>query len=378
VAAAKKKKRKRVRPGRPKKIVGHKVSREEVARQLIEGLIVLDEQGHEMRYVPSQRALGSRLGVAHSVITKISISHDCARRHADYRREHPEPFVAYEKYLARQKELESEEPSDPDALPPPKKRKPGRPSRIDSPNIPWNEVDRALVMGEMVQLPDGTQSTQYPALRELARRYGVSHSAIVKYWQDHHCERRRETARQRLLDRTEEKLTELRATAIAVSKDDALRIIDKYLVKFEEALDQDRVRYDVPADFNTMLRLKEFLTGAPDSRTESTTSFTLEMLQERHARMLKETRQLSSAEMGIVDTSGHEVTDGVDTSSSQRDEQAIETSEQLDEVNTSDEFDADPSIGADAARHPPARPVGNTAGQQTDGMEDAEDSEDSP
>jgi plasmid maintenance system antidote protein VapI len=374
---ATKKKRKRKGPGRPKKIVGHKVSRDEVARQLIEGDIILDEQGREMRHVPSQRSLANRLGVAHSVISKIAISHDTARRHADYRRSHPEPFVAYEKYAARKKEQEGEEPSDPDALPPPKKRKPGRPSRIDSPNIPWNEVDRALVMGEMVQLPDGTQSTQYPALRELGRRYGVSHSAMVKYWQDHHCERRRETARQRLLDRTEEKITELRATAIAISKDDALRIIDKYLVKFEEALDQDRVRYDVPADFNTMLRLKEFLTGAPDSRTESTTSFTLEMLQERHARMLKETRQLSSAEMGIVDTSGHEVTDGVDTSSSRNDEQLVESAAQIEDENTSDEFDSNESIGADTAVHPPTRPFGNVAGQQTENMEAGADVEDS-
>lgn len=302
---------KKNREAQAAKVVGRKVSAEEIARELIEGLVVLDENGDEMRRIPTQREIAERLAVAHSLISRIAIGHDCARRHQEYRRTHPEPFAAYDAFEAR---LTSGEPTDDEPEPSastdstatdqPKKRRAGRPNRYDSPNVPWNEVDRLLVMGETVQLKDGTQSTRYPAIRELARRYGICHTNIVTYAREHHCERRREVARQRLLARTEETVIELRATAIAVSKDDALRMIDKFLLKFEKALDEDRVRYDAPADFNTMLRLKEFVMGGADSRQETTTTITLEALQERHARMLRETRELTPAEMGIIDVTG--------------------------------------------------------------------------
>ena len=362
--------------GRPTKLVGRKISREEIARELIEGIVVLDEQNREMRRVPTLREIARRLDVSHSHIGKIAHSHDCARRHEQYRKAHPEPFEAYDRFDARQRakakvdaKQDAREAAALEAESKPKKRKPGRPSRLDSPHIPWNEVDRLLVLGEAVEMPDGTQSTVYPPLRELARRYGIAHSAIVKYWQEHHCERRRETARQRLLDKTEEKLLELRAATIAVSKDDALRIIDKYLTKFEQALDEDRVRYDAPADFNTMLRLKEFVMGGPDSRQETTTTFTLEMLQERHARMLRETRQLSSAEMGVIDAAGHEVAGALDNSPNESTGETTESD--APDANSVDggEPPRDESIDAATALHPPTRPFGRAAGQQTGNQE---------
>jgi transcriptional regulator with XRE-family HTH domain len=351
--------------GRPRKIVGGKLSHAEVAKELVEGIVVIDE-GREMRRVPTLREVAKRFGVWHSLIGKIAQAEDCLRKHELYRQAHPEPFDAYDEWEARKKAKARPKAAlrpEPEAAPEPiggapglRKRKPGHPSRLDCP-VPWNEIDRLLVVGENIELPDGTQSTHYPPLRELGRRFGVSHSAIVKYWQDHHCERRRETARQRLIDKTEEKLIELRATAIAVSKDDALRIIDKFLVKFEQALDDDRVRYDLPADFSTMVRLKEFVSGGPDSRQETTTTFTLEMLQERHQRMLRDTRELSPAEMGVVDASGHEVTP------------ALETSEVDSEVDSDDTLDRDAGEAeADAASlYPPDRPFEDDAGQQTDG-----------
>lgn len=314
----------------PSAATRRKSASDEIERILVEGVLTVDENDRELRHVPSYREIAKLFHIAHSLVAHVAKAKDCAHRHELYREANPQPFEEYDKEVERrnaerksseQQEAEqakSEKSAEAEAL---KKalsekrdecaktkspRKAGRPIRPDSPAVPWNEVDKALVLGEMAVLPSGEQTTIYPGLRELARRYGVAHSAIVRYSLTHQCERRRETAQLRLIQKTEEKVLDLRATAIAVSKDDVLRMIDKYLLKFEKAIDDDRVRYDVPADFNTLVRLKEFVSGGPDSRQENTTTFTLEMLQERHAQVLKATRDVTPAERGIVDVTGRE------------------------------------------------------------------------
>lgn len=61
------------------------------------------------------------------------------------------------------------------------KRKPGRPSRVDGPAFPHDELARILVHGELVAQPDGTARRQFPSARALARRYAVSPSTITRF-----------------------------------------------------------------------------------------------------------------------------------------------------------------------------------------------------
>ncbi len=186
----------------------------------------------------------------------------------------------------------------------------GRPRKGDGPKVPYDEIDRLLVHGEVVEVEAGGTTLVYPSYRKLAERYGCAHSLIAQYSRKHDCLRRRKETKARVAVRVEQKLVEMRAKAIAMSKDDALQIIDAYLAGFGEAIAEGRVRFDNPTDFNTMLRLKEFILGGADSRQEIHAALSLEDIQARHARMLRASQQASAEVRGeVIDALPAEVND---------------------------------------------------------------------
>jgi hypothetical protein len=208
----------------------------------------------------------------------------------------------------------------------------GRPRKVDGPRVPYTEIDRVLVFGEIVPCADGeTSDVRYPSYRELAARYGVSHSLIAQYSKRHDCLRRREDARHRVTARAEQKLVELRASALAYARDDELRLIDSFLLGFERALADGRVRFDNPTDFNLMVRLKAFIQGGADSRQEVRAALSLEELQSRHRELLERSRTENSPALTGLIGEGDEVDDG----DQEQDENspARPSSEQPQEVN---------------------------------------------
>lgn len=181
------------------------------------------------------------------------------------------------------------------------KRQRGRQPKGLGPALPEEEVDRILVHGEVV--PDeenGGTRVSYPGHRELAARYGVSPSLISWYSRKHNCMARREQAALRAREMADTKLAEFRADRLAVSRDDQLRIIDKYLARFEEALQQGRVDCTNPSDFNNLSRLKELLTGGPDARNELVPGLRLEDLQRRHKETVEAQRAAPARLRGEV------------------------------------------------------------------------------
>ncbi|MFB1485133.1 AT hook motif domain protein [Corallococcus sp. RDP092CA] len=321
--------------GRPTKAEGPRFPTDTVDRLLVEGEEVPSSRGYVKRRFPSLRELAKRFGVAHSAIARYAEHHDCLgrRRHllagtaramlvraeapppprpaklappppADAL---PPPPPAPAQALPPPAPAEAPPPptsAPPEAPPPPPPaapRKLGRPLKSEEPALPRQELDRALVFGDVKTLPDGSTMTSYASYRELAERFGVATSLIANYSREHNCLRRREEAKVRIATKADQKLIELRATAIAVSKDDALKMIDGYLLGFEEALAEGRVRVDNPTDFNTLVRLKEYLMGGADSRQELHASFSLEGLQARHAQALRAARETTPAERGEVD-----------------------------------------------------------------------------
>ncbi|NOK05947.1 MULTISPECIES: AT hook motif domain protein [Myxococcus] len=272
--------------GRPTKAEGPRLPHDEVDRLLVEGEEVPTTRGRVKRRFPSLRELAERFGVAHSAVARYAQQHDCLGRR--------------KRLLAGQQPDETPAPAKAPPPPPPK-RKTGRPRKSEEPALPRQELDRALVFGDVKTLPDGSTMTSYASYRELAERFGVATSLVANYAKEHNCLRRREEAKTRIATKADQKLIEMRANAIAVSKDDALKMIDGYLLGFEEALSEGRVRVDNPTDFNTMVRLKEFVMGGADSRQELHASFSLEGLQARHAHALRAARETTPAERGEVD-----------------------------------------------------------------------------
>ncbi|MDY0004425.1 MAG: hypothetical protein RBU30_24215 [Polyangia bacterium] len=167
-------------------------------------------------------------------------------------------------------------------------RFPGRPSKNDALDVPWEEIDQLLVHGEVKVGEDGEGSLwRYPSYRELGEKYGVSHSLIARYSRNHNCLKRREVARRETRKISDTRLIELRAEQLTIGREDAIRCIDRFLLSFEEALIEGRVRCDNPSDYNLMTRLKAFIMGDPDSRHEELGGITLEDIQAAHARLLK-------------------------------------------------------------------------------------------
>ena len=261
----------------------------EVDRLLVEGELV-----DGVRVWPSQRELARRYDVAPSLVANFAGQHECARRREEFKARGESP--------AEVPVVEAAAPPEPAPAEPKPRRKPGRPHKADAPLIPFEELDRLLVFGEVKQLDDGSSTTVYPTHRALAERYGVAPSVIASYAKSHNCTRRREEAVARISARADEKLIEARASALAVSKDDTVRMIDSYLLNYEKALLEGRVRFDNPTDFNTMVRLKEYVLGGPDSRQELHAALSLESLQQRHARMLRELNEATPELTGVVET----------------------------------------------------------------------------
>jgi len=177
-------------------------------------------------------------------------------------------------------------------------KKGGRPRKADGPKVNYQQLDRLLVFGELVESGHSEPAVVFPSYRVLAKRFGVSHSVVSDYAKKHDCQRRRATNQARVEARTDDKLVELRSTALAVSKEQTVQVLDRFIIEFEKAMDEGRVRADSPGDLNTVVRLKEFLLGGADSRQEVHAALSLEDLQARHREMLKALEASSEAERG--------------------------------------------------------------------------------
>ena len=293
--------------GRPKKGEGPRLSDPEaVERLLVEGELVTGPDGETTRVWPTQREVAERFGVAASGIANFAKKHRTTERRAELQKQ-VEPAASTPKVEpvkpsppASNVVRETYDSDDDESEEETAKRRPGRPRRQDAPLIPFDELDRLLVFGEVKILEDGKTTTVYPTYRTLAEKYGVVVSVIADYARSHNTMKRRKLAEMRIEVRKDEKIVELRTDALAVGEARLLAMIDDFLLKFEEALREGRVRTDSAADVNTLVRLKQYIQGGADSRTEVRSILSLEALQERYAKAQRDLESATPAMTGVV------------------------------------------------------------------------------
>ncbi len=161
----------------------------------------------------------------------------------------------------------------------PPERQVGRPRGRFDPSIPWVDIENAYVWGDTIeQGPGGVFQKKYPSFRDLGRRFKVAPSLVHYYakrgkWHDR---------RLAVASLSKEEFDKEAAKSRAREAVSALGVLDVWLQKFSENVEQGKVRADSIADLNTVIRLKKFLEGDADSRTEQRVVVSLEQLQDRH------------------------------------------------------------------------------------------------
>lgn len=159
----------------------------------------------------------------------------------------------------------------------------GRPrGRFDA-SIDWPAIEELVVYGEDAGKDDlgFPLPRHFPSFRELSSRFGVSHSMIHRKSQAERWVERRE-----LWDATyKQELTVARAKASALDTASQLAIIDEWLLLFQANIKAGTMRADSVNDLDKLMRLKKFMEGEAESSTKTEHVFSLQVLQDRHARV---------------------------------------------------------------------------------------------
>jgi hypothetical protein len=86
--------------------------------------------------------------------------------------------------------------------------------------------------------------------------------------------------------------------------------VDGYITGFQKAVEENKVRFDSPADLDRLVRLKELMLGNADSRQELQGGLTLDAIQERHHRLRAQLEGLTPELAGMAKETNGEDADG--------------------------------------------------------------------
>lgn len=294
--------------GRPRGDDVPAIDYDRVEQILVYGEEVAGGDGKTRRVFPTYRQLAARFGVAHSLIATFAKRNACLERRRQRYPDQPASRASNTRTArrpaARRRAASAPASAGGDAgdLPEEPRRPRGRPRRIDSPQIPYDELDRALVFGELrPSLGGAGQLVVFPSVGELAERYGVAPSLISKYATEHNCKQRRDVAQFRVQARVDEKLIEMNADVIADVKAELRLTAAEVLRQFRERLREGAVRLDDPSTFNTIGRFLLLLEGEAEGRQEVALGLSLADLEARHRKVVEEARRFSPLEAGIED-----------------------------------------------------------------------------
>jgi hypothetical protein len=188
------------------------------------------------------------------------------------------------------------------------KRKGGRPRGRTDPTIDWPAIEKLFVFGEpptkdAILLGAKPESFHFPSWRALATKFGVHHSLIQQRAKRYNWRELRERYQS---DHAAEFSKQV-AHARACEAEELSAILDTWMRRFGEAVSKGGVRADALADFNVAVRLRAFLRGEAEGKTEVKQVLSIEGLQERHADRRKLAQAAEDLGAGALDTEGHAV-----------------------------------------------------------------------
>jgi hypothetical protein len=148
-----------------------------------------------------------------------------------------------------------------------------------SERVDWEAVENDYVWGETLsQREDGSYVRKYPTFKQLGKKFGCAPSVVHYYakrgnWADR---------RLRAIKQTKEEFDAELAKSRARSTADVVETMDRWIKGFDDKLRQGKVDTTSVVDLDKIVRLRAFVLGQGDSRTEVKVTVTLDMLQQRH------------------------------------------------------------------------------------------------
>jgi predicted transcriptional regulator len=165
------------------------------------------------------------------------------------------------------------------------------------------ELERLLIEGEVIEDDAGKLVRVYPLATEIAERLGVSKSWVSKYSKAHRCPQRQAQFKNSIKEKAREKVVETEAERRAFETTEQLALCDSILAKYQEAIEAREIGNVTAADINTLIRLRHFIKGDADSRSEVASHVvTLEAMQEAHARAHTYYADTSTEERGVMES----------------------------------------------------------------------------
>ena len=142
----------------------------------------------------------------------------------------------------------------------------------------WELAESYYVQGMIVEEKRGTIERRKPSYADVARKFKVSKASVAYHAKKANWQKKREK-----YDSLEkEHINHEVAKARAISFADGEEIVDRWISKFEQKLEEGDVRVDSIADLERAMRTKAFLRGQAESRVEMKGAFTLDSLADIH------------------------------------------------------------------------------------------------
>lgn len=172
------------------------------------------------------------------------------------------------------------------------------------------EAQRLYVEGETVEGANGAVERKVWTFAALGKRYDCSTNTI-RYYADRLKWTISKEIFQAELDRTLQKAKlsydpKARVRDIASARLVALAACDAYIDAFVVKLAAGDIEIKSEAGLNTIARLREFLAGSADQRSETLHVVSIEQLQERHASARRLAAELDEELTGVVVEDGRQ------------------------------------------------------------------------